>query len=145
MKGIVDRPMTKALCDASSIIGIRASNHTLEMIECLNDHSPLVEDCLKLNTNASKNTVIKTKIARYYFVRDFDISPFANMPVSVLPEVLSLIRGEINTDQQSAIFRVLRCIPELCNVSSRGARSIDGHKDSGRGSNKCPKISLIAN
>ena len=62
MKGIVDRPMTKALCDASSIIGIRASKHTLEMIECLNDHSTVVVDCLKLNTNASKSEVIKTKI-----------------------------------------------------------------------------------
>ena len=115
------------------------------MIEFLNDHSPLVEDCLKLNTNASKKTVIKTKVARYYFNGDFDISPFANMPVSVLPEVLSLIRGEINTKQQSAIFQMLKCIPELCNVSSRGARPIDGHKDGGKGSNKRPKISLIAN
>ena len=55
-------PITKVLCDASSIEGLRESNHTLAIIECFNEHSPLVEDCLKLNTNESKNTVIKTII-----------------------------------------------------------------------------------
>jgi hypothetical protein len=52
----------------------------------------------------------------YFFVGDFDITPFTNMPVSVVPEVISQIRSET---KQSAIFRLLKCIPELSDVGNR--------------------------
>ena len=91
--------------------------------------------CLELNKNANKDKVIRKKIARYYFVGNFSISMFAKMPVSVLPEVIRLIELDKN-NKLSAIFRILKTIPVLCNVSSRGARHIDGDQDGGSGSNK---------
>jgi hypothetical protein len=53
---------------------------------------------------------------RFYFVGEFDVSPFSNMVVSILPEVVSQIES---TDELSAIYRLLRYIPELSNVSER--------------------------
>eukprot|EP00956_Cyclotella_meneghiniana_P032355 scaffold88504_cov41-Cyclotella_meneghiniana.AAC.1 len=122
------RPIAKALCDASSIKRIHASNHTLQKIcrrpgETMPLMPQMIKDCLKLNKTANKNEVIRNKIARYYFIGDFDMSPFIDMPVSVLPEVLNLIE-EDDIYRQSAIFRMLKTIPELCNVSSRDVRYV---------------------
>ena len=131
--------MAKALCDTSSIQGILKSNHTLEEILPMRNLHPLVRDCLYLNQNANKDEVARRKIAKYYFAGPFDVSPFFNMPVSVLPEVLSLLpkafrrieRRKHDTNCQSAIFRMLKSIPELCNVSSRDVHAV-GHADSER-------------
>jgi hypothetical protein len=60
--------------------------------------------------------VIRKKILRYYFVGEFDVSSLSSMAVSVLPEVISQINGK---DKLSAIYRLLKCIPDLCNVSDR--------------------------
>ena len=139
-------PMAKALCDASSIKGIHASNHTLYEMHILHemyptpDLPPMALDCLKLNKIPNKDEVIRKKIARYYFVGDFDISPFANMPVPVLLEVLNLIEGG-NINRQSAIFRMLKCIPDLSNVSSRLSGQTDGHKSKESPCKKRLKIS----
>jgi hypothetical protein len=51
---------------------------------------------------------------RYYFVGDFDVTPFANMPLFFLPKIMSMIKGRSN--QQNAVFKLLRAIPGLCNV-----------------------------
>jgi len=139
-------PMTKSLCDASSIERICASNHTLQEVFPVRSICAIVWDCLRLNKNANKDEVIRKKIAMYYFVRDFDISPFAKMPLSLLPEVLSMIRkGNFERESmiQSAIFRILKCIPELCNVSSRDALHNDeaAHKGGGSGFNKRSNVS----
>eukprot|EP00956_Cyclotella_meneghiniana_P034827 scaffold108454_cov37-Cyclotella_meneghiniana.AAC.4 len=141
-------PMTKTLCDASSIEAICASNHTLQDVYP-HSYSWIVLNCLKLNKTANKDEVIRKKIARYYFVEDFDISPFAKMPVSLLPEVLSMIRMPLchlylpDSTIQSAIFRILKYIPELCNASSRDAlHNNDDEYEGGRsGFNKRSKVS----
>eukprot|EP00956_Cyclotella_meneghiniana_P040620 scaffold200815_cov53-Cyclotella_meneghiniana.AAC.3 len=99
--GVDLSPIAKALCDASSIESIHASNHTLQLMWHTRRYTDIgmptlpnmIRTCLKLNKNANKDEVIRKKIARYYFIGEFDISPFANMPVSVLPEVLGLIEG----------------------------------------------------
>jgi hypothetical protein len=102
-----------------------------------------------LNKNANKVKVIQDKIMKYYFVESFDLAPFANMPLSVLAQVMSLGREPkdenedsntllsmlqvgfeslddedldadgVMSNKQNAIFELLRGIPELCNVSSR--------------------------
>ena len=72
----------------------------------------------KLNRIENKEKVIREKIARYYFVGDFDVSPLASLPVSVVPSVLVMIKGN-KPARQSAIFRLLKSIPDLCNVASR--------------------------
>ena len=49
---------------------------------------------LELNKNTkNKEELIRKKIARYYFDGEFDVSLFANMPISHLPKVLTTIEG----------------------------------------------------
>lgn len=107
----------KLLCDTSSIESISNSNHKLESIlfgfRSRHTHS-FAWECLKLNKNEDKAKVIHDKILRFYFVEEFDVSPFSNMALSVLPTIISHIKGN---DRQTAICRLLRCMPELCNVS----------------------------
>ena len=109
----------KLLCDTTSIRHIYNSNHTLkEIIDKNIKFQGVIDDCLELNWEENKEKVIRTKIARYYFIGNFDLSPFVDMNVSLLPSVLAMIEGNMNT-RQSAVFRLLRTIPDLCNVSSR--------------------------
>ena len=131
------------LCDTTSIESIRSSNHTLMFFPAAghedddssdnfegdeDDDSPdnvirdklrIINHCLKLSQNTDKNEVIREKIARYYFVGDFDVSPLAKLPVSVVPSVLGMIKSYDVLYRQSAIFRLLKSIPDLCNVGSR--------------------------
>lgn len=117
--------LNSLLCDSSSIQSIYNSNHTIEEVEKYTDHDEeelamAVRCCLELNKNPNKEQVIRNKILRYYFAGAFDLSPFVTMPVSVLPKVMSEIGGdEIN--RQSAIFRLLKGLPELCNMSGRAS------------------------
>lgn len=79
--------ITNAICDTSSIETIQSSNHTLQkVIIRYRDHPSQMKDCLELNKNVNKDTVIRQKIARYYFIGDFDISPFVTMPISLFQE-----------------------------------------------------------
>jgi len=116
------------LCDTSSIESIVFSNHTLVGLQTFHLYCPspedmdiyrTIKDCLALNRISNKNKVIREKIARYYFVGDFDISPFAGLPISVVPSVLGMINDDDALYCQSAIFRLLKSIPDLCNVGSR--------------------------
>eukprot|EP00956_Cyclotella_meneghiniana_P004523 scaffold5580_cov61-Cyclotella_meneghiniana.AAC.3 len=138
------------LCDTASIAGIHDSNHTLLELciqSSFNYNKPCLElpeiaaKCLKLNRNPDKLRVIREKILRFYFIGDFDVSPFFSMPISILPEVMRFIKPNDNDDdddddddammeyifywerkntvRHSAIFRLLKSIPDLCNVSSR--------------------------
>jgi hypothetical protein len=101
----------KLLCDVSSIESILNSNHTPECIRFPrhrhfnipgHELSTLAKQCLLLNSeNEDKAKVIRKKIMRHYFVREFDVSPSVKMPLSVLPEVMSQIEGD---DKQSAII-----------------------------------------
>lgn len=105
------------LCDASSIESISNSNHTLESIYVSGfNTSTFAIKCLKLYRNMEKTKVIRGKILQFYFVGKFDLSPFVDKPLSVLAEVIGQIEGH---EKQSAMYRFLQCIPELCNVSDR--------------------------
>jgi len=108
------KSLGRALCDSSSIESIQNSNHTLESIAygLFGDEtcpSEFVQDCLKLNEHEDKEQVIRQKIAKYYFVGGYDVSPFAAMPLSAMPKVISTIGGDAN-NQCSAIFRMLKTI-----------------------------------
>ena len=119
------------LCDTTSIESICLSNHTLIELQPFPESEVrfdvfseqevkfgIIVDSLRLNRNSNKNRVIREKISRYYFVGNFDVSPFVKLPVSVVPSVLGMIKGK-KLDRQSAIFRLLKSIPDLCNVVSR--------------------------
>ena len=74
----------KLLCDILSTESISNSNHTLNRLsifeykylyECRRD--TFEETCLVLNQNKNKAKVIRDKILQFYFVGDFDVSPFS--------------------------------------------------------------------
>ena len=65
------------------------------------DLPSIIADYLNLNKNTNKDEVIKTKTAGYYFVGDFDWSPFIGIPTSALLEVLALIEGNASAKLQS--------------------------------------------
>jgi len=89
----------------------------------------IIENSLKkLNIIENKEKVIREKIARYYFVGDFDVSPLARLPVSAVPSVLVMIKGN-KPARQSAIFRLLKSIPDLCNVGSRVNINVGNDED----------------
>jgi hypothetical protein len=120
----------KLLCDVSSLDSIRNnSNHIIQSINvvCNSDNptanppmSAMLKHCLKLNMCPDKGYVIRRKIFCYYFVGEFDVSAFIEMPLSVLSEIMCKIQGD---DRQSAIYRLLRLIPELGNVSERNCNN----------------------
>ena len=126
------------LCDTTSIESICSSNHTLlEIKPCPKGDlwyedkfgRSIIENSLKkLNIIENKEKVIREKIARYYFVGDFDVSPLASLPVSAVPSVLGMIKGK-KLDRQSAIFRLLKSIPDLCNVGSRVNINVGNDED----------------
>lgn len=121
----------KLLCESSNIESICNSNHTLEHIVLGNGTLSFTNELLRLIKNAEKAQVVRNKIYNYYFVGDFDVTIFTNMPVSVVPEVISRIRSltpfidmhlsvvpkvtsQIRSETKlSAIFWLLKCIPEL--------------------------------
>ena len=125
MNNISLEPLCSLVCNTSTIESIQNSNHYLHKMRigawrrgACNQLPQMLEENLKLNKNSDKEAVIRQKIRQYYFNEEFDVSPFINMPLSVLPEVIGIIGGDYST-RQSAIFRLLKNIPELCNVSSR--------------------------
>eukprot|EP00956_Cyclotella_meneghiniana_P016983 scaffold27384_cov36-Cyclotella_meneghiniana.AAC.6 len=150
-------PMAKALCDTSTIERIVASNHTLEMIEgssLWGKIPPLIENYLTLNSETKKGLVIRKKISLCdYFLGEYDVSTFENMDIKCLPRVLAMIgRGKIignaensrkedKINQHSAIFRMLKCIPYLCNASSKDkARQVNGDGSNYGSANKRHKV-----
>jgi len=129
------------LCDTTSIESICLSNHTLIELQPFAESEVrfdvfseqevkfgIIVDSLRLNRNSNKNRVIREKISRYYFVGNFDVSPFVKLPVSVVPSVLGMIKGK-KLDRQSAIFRLLKSIPDLCNVGSRVNINVGNDED----------------
>jgi hypothetical protein len=117
------------LCDASSINDIKKSNHTFSRLSLTSNADgaalPLpqfAQDNLKLNGNANKDKVIHEKIMMYYFQGKFDVTPFVNMPLSAVPQVMSPVKGS-NLSRQVAISRLLGSIPELYSVSNRDTQA----------------------
>ena len=117
------RFIVKVLCYTSSVDSIINSNHTLEHVDFDQDRDwkwraprdlrKLLTDLLTVNLNQDKNAVIRTKISRFYFHGDFDISCFRGMQPSVIPRLLALIAKE---NQFNAIYNLLRNSPWIQHV-----------------------------
>ena len=83
-------PIAKALCETSSIEQIIASNHTLESIT-FGSVTPIIQECLTLNKKTNRELVIRTKIARYYFQVEFDVSTLASRDAKCLPIIVVVL------------------------------------------------------
>ena len=125
---LINNHFMNLLCNCSSIEDIINSNHTLEKTDTDPwTASPFAyAECLELNKLTNKERVVQNKIMQYYFLGDFDSGPFVSMPISVLAKVLSL--GKETRNQSTAIFNLLRSIPELCNVSSRRDEQLSNYR-----------------
>eukprot|EP00956_Cyclotella_meneghiniana_P029373 scaffold70865_cov27-Cyclotella_meneghiniana.AAC.2 len=136
--GLERSQFERLLCNASSIDGIHNSNHTLELVlvnfsdwnpdsdsmsvqQIQHFFSPFLKEFLELNKDTNKEKVIRTKIARYYFRGEFDIAPFLEMDLNLLPKVMAMIRGRA-IRQRDAIYRLLKSIPDLCRFPSDVSR-----------------------
>lgn len=75
-------------------------------IEGLHFRCQKIRDCLRLNSIANKHQVIRTKILKYYFVNEFDLSRIKSMDLRLLPNILHSILEE-QPNSISAIFRIL--------------------------------------
>jgi hypothetical protein len=126
----------RLLCNASSIWSIISkSNHTLELENISfadfagrpteGYRSKTLEELNKNDNSDKKEMAIRNKILQFYFVGEFDVSPFDSMHISVLPEVMGQIEGN---DKQSALYRLLHCMPELSNVAARKHIQQPGNK-----------------
>eukprot|EP00956_Cyclotella_meneghiniana_P010466 scaffold14569_cov49-Cyclotella_meneghiniana.AAC.8 len=117
------------LCDTSSIESIQNSNHFLKRIRLSkNTRLPeFIQDCLELNKNENKHRVIRQKIAKHFFIGEFNMSPLANMHISLFPRVMSMIN---ESHRQSAVFRMLKSIPDLCKGFDKDVGQEYEHKQS---------------
>ena len=119
----VEHLFDNMLCDPLTVESIcDGSNHTIECIH-QGQLSAQAEECLELNQNEDKRKVAQNKVIQYYFIDNFDLSPLDKMTISTLPQVMSLGRGMSN--KHTAIFRMLRSIPELCNDTNRRVKDVD--------------------
>ena len=109
------------LCDASSIENIYASNHVLQEIVGYGiDLSQKDLDCLDMNEQLSGEAAAREKIFWYYFIGNFSVNPFVDMPASVLTEVMGLIEvGSEGDFDPNPYFRLLKCRPDLCSFARR--------------------------
>ena len=73
-----------------------------------------LQQYLQLNTNPNKNKVIQAKIMQFYLSGDFEESSIKNMPLSVLAHIMGIDVQE----KHSAVFNILRNVPELCSGSN---------------------------
>jgi len=126
------RTFERILCNATTLDGIKNSNHTLVKISPVQNFSHRALDCVKLNRNENKEEVFRQKIAKYYFAGDFDVSPFASMPLSAIPNIMGMIGGDDLKAKESlqcnAIFRMLKAIPDLSSVGNMKVKSEDTSK-----------------
>ena len=125
------------LCNITSIDSICQSNHTLQWMWI---NAKIQEHCdafLELNRNPNKNKVIQAKIMQFYFSGDFDASSIANMPLALLAEILGIDVEK----KQSAVFNILKSIPELCDAGSRDlVQTVECSKVSSRETNKRKRV-----
>ena len=117
--------LSTILCNTSSIDATYQSNHTLEkMWGSDSDKQQVPNDLvsiLQANSDGDKISVAREKIIRSHFCGSFDMSPFSNMDLELLPYVLGLIGKHIfyeGRSKRSAIYRVVRNFPDLCSFPS---------------------------
>ena len=139
------------LCDTTSLANVCQSNHTIEAIYNRRNIriSHVCKEYLELNKISNKTKVVQSKLMKYYFSRHVDLSSpnqsnnpmrsIANMPLCLLTEILGIDVPE----KQSAVFNILKCIPELCDVSSRDEVHAERSSNSKRSSrSKRQKVTM---
>ena len=120
---------SRVLCDTSSLEAANKSNHVLVRLWRLSIGTTRLPDdvlsSLKANGETNKTNTIRKKIVCIYLRGNFDVSSFREMNIGTLLLVLGQIGKEYLSHQtgvrrrrSSALYRILRNIPELCSFPS---------------------------
>jgi len=122
------RVLSRALCDKSSIDSICSSNHTLFSLKL--DYSEYTEDwqvefwrgieyLLSMNINPNKVEVVRQKILDQHLSGEHaEMSVFAGMSDTVLPNALEWIGRSRDIRTFSLMFNVVQFIPTLFDITN---------------------------
>ena len=119
--------------DKSSLTSTHQSNHTLNKLWEYESNAPkgLPDLVFSLEANKEKNewNAVRKKMFHFHMNGNFDMSPFLSMEPVLMPKVLGWIGGRdaANTANQcrvSAIYHILRNIPDICNFPSREKKRV---------------------
>jgi len=88
--------LTDLICDRSSLVALVGSNHQLKHIgrdRARMMRSSTLREALEINERrgCSVNIKCRSKLRAFYFQGEFDIQPFVNMDVVLMPNVLELV------------------------------------------------------
>jgi hypothetical protein len=107
-------PLKKVLYDASSLMSVCTSNHTLLDFGCNCEYSdecriyPLVE----LNKIADKDEVVRRKLLKYFFSNANNIGrAFSSMATPIKPDAIAWIGRDDHG--YSVMFELCRSVPSL--------------------------------
>ena len=85
--------------------------------------------------------MIQRKLMKYYFTLRVDLSSpvQSTNTLGIWTEILGIDVPE----KQSALFNILKCIPELCDVSSRSlVQSVGSYGEDGGSDKKRQKVAV---
>lgn len=128
------------LCNTTSLQGICNSNHTLQTfslpccsVKIFFSYCP---EYLEMNKNLDKRRAVQLKVMHCYSSKLVDASPLESVPLTVLPQVLSIDAP----NKHYALFNILRSLPCLTDVSSRDKAKSDGDTSTGRANIKRQRL-----
>ena len=122
-KRMFEMRLAKAMCNNSSIQNIMASNHTLRdffmlgrretrwLVQLLEINEMGYRKSKEIGYDKSLKWIIHKKVFGFYFIGDFDTTPFENIVPSVMAKVLSDIDTGSGKMDLAAIFRLLKAFP----------------------------------
>ena len=101
---------SRMLCNKSSIMDTYLSNHTLQKF-CVDRFLPNdLRSLLRLNKENSKSEAARLKIISHHFSGNYNIQPFIDMELKVLPRAIAwMAKDEIN----DTMYRFIRITPSL--------------------------------
>ena len=120
------------VCNPSSINATFESNHTLEQVRGGSGTFRTTDDqsfCLKANgeSHPNKAYAARMKIFHFHLSGDFDMSPFRDMDIELLPAVLAWVGKDCERNhspgagskpnQINVCYRILKNFPDLCNFN----------------------------
>ena len=129
----VGQRFNEILCNTNSLESVINSNHSLRDIQIAENslfcqyRTPIhIKQHLEFNQNPNKMKVIRYKVMKYFSSKNFEISSLSNMPLAAVPQILAIDRSFRNKKKGdalccSAIFNIIKSLPEVCAISSRGA------------------------
>ncbi|KAL7543605.1 hypothetical protein ACHAWF_007433 [Thalassiosira exigua] len=130
--------LIKSVCNDSNFMSMLQSNHVIKSFGSMTDGSynfwknypknmGRLKNILGINSaGVSVSKRIKEKILSYYLCDDFDVQPFHDMGIALMPFVVGLANmtdtnytcSRVRKRLLSSVFRIVKHIPELVSLPS---------------------------